>query len=595
MTMLSSLARAYDRYAEQGKASPYGFSEENISWLIVLNGDGSVAGTPHDLRGVDGRKRRPLRMEAPQPAKRTAGIAPNFLWDKTAYVLGVTAGEGKRTAQEHQAFVDRHRVWLAGTDDNGLRAFLGFLDWWRPEKFEELGWPEDMKDQNVVFALGDAERLANRRIHDRPAARAIWAGLAVAGDARRGICLATGQVGPVARLHPSIKGVWGAQSSGASIVAFNQEAFTSYGNEQGYNAPVSEAAAFAYTTMLNQFLERDSGHRIQIGDASTVFWAESTVAAAAAAAEDLFFRLTEPDDEAEAKFVEGALKQIREAITPERWREALTPGVRFHVVALAPNASRLSIRFYVEDDFGELARRIADHQERLHVEPPPRDGTLYMWRLLNETAVQGKRENVQPNLGGDWLRAILTGARYPLTLMSAVLIRIRADRDVNARRVAILKSILIRNFNVGAPVALNPDFKEPGYMLGRLFAVYAQIQYAALGDVNASIVDKFYASAAAQPRRVFGMLSALSKNHLSKLGKLQRGRMINLEREIADLMLSMDPADDPFPARLSEANQALFALGFYHQRSKYFPTRTDKRPGPQPMGMTPDDDARKPL
>lgn len=575
MSMLASLVHAYERYAEQGKVPPFGFSEENISWLIVLGEDGIPLGLPHDLCGVTGKERAPRRMSVPRPVKRSSGIAPNFLWDKTAYVLGVTAGDGRRTAREHAAFAEKHREWLQGTSDPGLLAFLRFLDLWRPERFQQLGWPEEMKDQNIVFAFGDAERLANRYLHDRPAARAIWADMLAAPDAKREICLVTGQKAPVARLHPSIKGVWGAQSSGASIVSFNQEAFTSYGHQQGDNAPVSEAAAFAYTTMLNRFLERDSGHRIQIGDASTVFWADASDAEAAEEAEGLFADLHEPDDDAEAMRIGEALKQLKEGTTPKEWAKAVAPGVRFYVAALAPNASRLAIRLYVEDEFGELLRRVADHQERLRVEPPPRDGTLYMWRLLSETAVQGKRENVPPNLGSDWERAILTGAPYPLTLMSAILMRIRADGEVNARRVAILKSILIRNFNVGAPVALNPDFKEPGYLLGRLFAVYAQIQYAALGDVNASIVDKYYSAAAAQPRRVFGTLAALSKSHLSKLGKQNPGRMVNLERDIAGLMEMMDPEKDPFPASLSEAGQALFALGYYHQRNKYFASRKD--------------------
>jgi len=546
-----------------------GSRRKKISWLIPLQADGTPAGAPVDLREGEGRKRSPRLMAVPQPTKRTSGVAPNFLWDKTAYVLGVTAGEGKRTAKEHAAFVESHQEWLAGAKDEGLSAFLGFLGWWRPERFTELGWPEEMKDQNLVFAL-ESERLANTRIHDRPAAQAIWAGLSGGGDRNSALCLVSGRRAPVARLHPAIKGVWGAQSSGASIVSFNLDAFTSYGNEQGDNAPVSEAAAAAYTGMLNQFLDRDSGHRLQIGDASTVFWADGGDEVANEAAAGIFASFFDVDDEVEAKRVGDALERVRGGLKVPDWSAALAPGVRFYVVGLAPNAARISVRFYIEDDFGVLAERVAKHQEMLMLEPGPRGGTLQMWRLLNETAVQGKRDNIAPNLAGDWLRSVLSGAPYPLTLMSAVLIRIRADRDINARRVAILKSILIRNLNVGAPVALNPDFKEPGYLLGRLFAVYARIQYAALGDVNASIVDKFYTAAAAQPRRVFGRLASLSQKHLSKIGKENKKYEEALNGNIAEIMAEMDPAKNPFPISLPEVDQALFALGYYHQRNKYF-------------------------
>jgi len=569
MTMLASLVRAYERRAARGEVPPFGFSQEKISWLISLDARGVPVSEPRDLRGIDGRKRPPMLMQAPQPPKRASGIAPVFLWDKTAYALGVTAGDGRRTAQEHAAFIEKHKEWLAGSNDPGLQAFLGFLDWWRPEKFDELGWPEEMKDQNVVFGL-ESERLANIRIHDRPAAQAIWGTLSSGAGRNTALCLVSGRRGPVARLHPSIKGVWGAQSAGASIVSFNLDAFTSYGNEQGDNAPISQAAAFSYTTMLNQFLDRDSGHRLQIGDASTVFWADGDDEAGNEAAAGIFASFFDVDDEVEAKRVGDALKRVRDGLSVPDWSAALAPGVRFYVVGLAPNAARISVRFYVEDDFGVLAERVAKHQERLNLEPGPRGGTLQMWRLLNETAVQGKRENIPPNLAGDWLRSVLSGAPYPLTLMSSVLIRIRADRDVNVRRIAILKSILIRNFNVGAPVALNPDFKEPGYLLGRLFAVYAHIQYVALGGVNASIVDKFYTAAATQPRRVFGRLASLSQKHLSKIGKNNWKYEKALNATIAELMGEMDPAKSPFPINLSEADQALFALGYYHQRNKYF-------------------------
>ena len=161
-----------------------------------------------------------------------------------------------------------------------MKALLRFLDSWSPADFARLGWPEEMKDQNIVSAL-ESERLKDICIHDRPAARAVWTRLSAEGEKKEAACLVTGARGAIARLHPAIKGVWGAQTSGASIVSFNLDAFTSYGHEQGENAPVSEAAAFAHTTAVNRFLEKGGGHRIQIGDASTGFWADASEATAA--------------------------------------------------------------------------------------------------------------------------------------------------------------------------------------------------------------------------------------------------------------------------------------------------------------------------
>jgi CRISPR-associated protein Csd1 len=572
MSMLAALARAYDRMAARNEVPAFGYSTQNIGFLISLNADGSVASIPVDLRSGEGKKRFPRRLSVPQSVKRTSAIEPNFLWDKTAYVLGVTAGEGRRTAAEHEAFVECHRNWLAGTNDEGLVALLRFLEGWRPELFAEMAWPEDMKDQNIVFAL-DRERLDNVYLHDRSAARELWARLCAQGDKNgEAVCLISGVKAPVARLHPAIKGVWDAQSSGASIVSFNLDAFTSYGHEQGNNAPISETAAFAYTTALNRLLERDSGHRVQIGDTSTVFWADDGDPNAAEEAENFFAGLMGVDNEKiVTRGVKDTLEKIRAGRAAADVVAELPKGVRFYIVGLAPNASRLSIRFYLEDDFGVIARRYLEHVERMRIEPPPRDVAPSMWRMLIETAVLRKSDNIQPNLAGNWLRAILCGAPYPLTLLSTLIMRLRADHDINALRVAMLKSLLMRNFNMEVPVALDPACTDQGYLLGRLFALYEQAQSAALGyNVNATIKDKFYSAASAQPRKVFHMLESGSANHLSKVGKQKPGLKVNLEKQIGAVMDLMEAGKDPFPASLPDKSQALFGLGYYHQRNQFF-------------------------
>ncbi len=596
MSALAALVRAYERLEN---APPPGFSMEKIGFLVALDDDGTPAGLPTSLFEGEGKKKQPRLMAVPQPVKRTSGIAPNFLWDKSAYVLGVTAGEGKRTADEHAAFRARHRDLLAGADDPGLLALLRFIEAWTPADFERLGWPEVMKDQNIVFAL-ENDRRANLRIHDRPAARALWSRLQAGSDKALKACLVTGERAPVARLHPAIKGVWGAQSSGASIVSFNLDAFTSYGHEQGDNAPVSEAAAFAYTTVLNRFLEKGSGHRIQIGDASTVFWADAADAEARDEAADIFASFVGVDEKQENAKLAAVLKAIHDGVPIAEVDPKLAYDVRFFVLALAPNAARLSVRFYVEDDFGVIAARYGQHLRRLQLEPPLREAMPGMWRLLIETASLRKSENITPNLAGEWMRAILTGARYPQTLLAAVLMRLRADHDVSALRVAIIKAVLVRNFveprltgeadkdpiiEREVPVSLDPANTEPGYLLGRLFATYEQIQSAALGgNVNATIKDKFYGAAASQPRKVFPLLDKGTRPHLSRLGKDRKGYQIILEQKLGEIMAMMAPGDDPFPARLADKQQGLFALGYYHQCSAFFvksdaspdKTKTDK-------------------
>jgi CRISPR-associated protein Csd1 len=570
MSLLAALTRAYDRLPEKPL---YGFSSEKIGFCVVLNPDGGVAEVI-DLRGDD-RKRSPRILLVPQAVKRTVGIAPNFLWDKTAYVLGVTAGEGKRTAEEHAKFREKHLAWLADTTDAGLLALRRFLEGWQAGAFVTPRWSDELRDQNVVFRLsGEFEFL-----HDRPAARALWRQIGAEGASDPQICLVTGVPGPVARLHPSIKGVWGAQSSGASLISFNLDAFTSYGHEQGDNAPVSEAAAFAYTTALNRFLEKDSRRRIQIGDASTVFWADCSDAAVADEAEEFFSAFLDPDDEdtLAASKIRDKLDAIRAGGRLSEIAPNLSHGVRFHVLGLAPNAARLSVRFYWTSDFGTLTLNYQRYLADTDIAPPPRAGWPPLWRYLVELAVLGKRENVPPLIAGEWMRAILTGAPYPLTLLSLTLMRIRADGEVNALRAAILKAVLIRNFkSKEAPVALDPANTNKGYMLGRLFAVYEEVQRAALGgNVNATIKDKFYGAASATPQKVYRTLDAGSQNHFSKLRKQFPGRAVNLEKLLTSITDLMDPGADPIPASLNASEQALFGIGYYHQRSDFFRKRDD--------------------
>lgn len=579
MSLLAALVRAYDRLPD---APPFGFSTEKIGFCVVLNVDGSVSHV-EDLRGDD-KKRSPRMLMVPQARKRTVGIDPNVLWDKTAYVLGVTAGEGKRTAQEHAAFREKHLEWLADTEDEGLLALRRFLEGWTPDQFAPPIWEDHHRDQNLVFRLSSEHAY----LHDRPAARELWRRIGAATASNAQICLVTGETGPVARLHPSIKGVWGAQSSGASLISFNLDAFTSYGHEQGDNAPVSEAAAFAYTTALNRFLG-DKAHRLQLGDASTVFWADAEnmtlETGALTEAEAIFARMfdgsgtdTSADDKIETAKVKDKLEAIRNGQALATIAPALAKGVRFHVLGLAPNAARLSVRFYWESDFGTLTANYQRYLDDTKLGPPPRDGWPPLWRYLTELAVLGKRENVPPLVAGEWMRSILTGTPYPLTLLSTVLMRLRADGEVNALRAAILKSVLIRNFkSKEAPVALDPANTNKGYILGRLFAVYEEVQRAALGgNVNATIKDKFYGSASATPQKVFAALNSGSQNHFSKLRKQSPGRAVNLERLITSITDLMEPGNDPIPASLPTADQALFGIGYYHQRSDFFRKRDDK-------------------
>lgn len=578
MSALAALTRYYDRLADQGEVPPFGYSLEKIGWCIVIDANGAVDDVV-SLHDTEGRRPKPRLVEVPQPVKRTSAVASNFLWDKTAYALGVTAGAGRRTSQEHEAFKALHRDGLAGTEDPGLRALLAFLDRWRPEHFTAPSFPDDMRDGNVVFRFGPQRDF----LHQIPAAKAIWAQRSRAEDGRLARCLVTGDRAPIARLHPAIRGVRGAQSSGASIVSFNLDAFTSYGHDQGENAPISQQAAFAYTAVLSRFLARGSRQLIQVGDASTVFWADASEAEQIDLAEDVFAAGlgVEIDEGVQSNRVRSVLEGLAKGRPLSQLAPELDEGVRFYVLGLSPNAARLSVRFWFEDSFAAIAAGIATHARDLRLEPPPRETQPDIRRLLLECAVRRKPENIPPQLAGETLRAVLTGQRYPATLLATLLMRLRVDGEVTALRVALLRALIARGRRLDSttskeepPVSHDPDCKEPGYLLGQLFALYEYAQSAALGySVNATIKDKFYGAAATTPRSIFPLLDRGSVSHLAKLRKERRPQAVSIEKQIAEIMARLSPGNDPFPRALAPEQQALFALGYYHDRNRHYSKR----------------------
>jgi len=582
--ILSALNDYYQRLLDDDpkNISPPGYSREKISYAIVLADDGAPVDVL-DIRDSSGKKPVPRSLSVPQPEKRTVGIKSNFLWDKTSYVLGVSVSS-KRSEQEHAAFKEFHRQALASEQDLGLRALLAFLDAWQPGKFRELPafvrHGEAMLDANVVFRLGDEQRY----LHERPAARAVWTRLSSgsATSSQQGICLVTGERAPLARLHPAIKGVMGAQSSGASIVSFNLESFTSYGKLQGENAPISEQVAFAYTTVLNHLLRRDSRQQLRIGDATVVFWAQAPDKAGAEEAENLLASFFDPkDDDARAiKQLHDALEQVRQGLPLRDLQGHLEDGTRIFVLGLAPNASRLSIRFWETESLAVFARRLAWHHDDLQLEPSPWRTPPPVWRLLLATAPsrdgKAKSEDVPPQLAGEVARAILSGGRYPRSLLTTIIMRLRADGEITGARVALCKAILAREARLGdkdtdegvPPVSLDPTNTDPGYLLGRLFSTLENVQRAALGkQINATIRDRYYGAASATPASVFPVLLRSAQHHLSRLRKDKPGFAVNLEKEIGEIVDHLGPT---FPKSLRIEAQGHFAIGYYHQTQSRF-------------------------
>lgn len=606
--ILSALVDYYQRLLddpESGIAAP-GYSQEKIGYTIVLDADGALVAV-EDEHAYDGKKRIAKTLSVPQPEKRTVAVKSNFLWDKTSYVLGVSASS-KRSEQEHAAFKTLHQQALADSDDPGMQALLAFLAAWSPTQY--VNHPafalhgEALLDTNLAFRLdGDGAYL-----HQRSAARTAWTRQqGQSADGVSGICLVSGTHGPLARLHPAIKGVKDAQSSGASIVSFNLDAFTSYGKRQGENAPVSEQAAFAYTTALNHLLRRDAHNcqRLQIGDTTVVFWAQARTPIQAQNAESLaaaFLRGAEAEDPGVAdtqatRDLELVLEQVRQARPLRDLDDGLDDEARIFVLGLAPNASRLSIRFWETQTLARFAKRLADHYHDLTLKPPawkrrpptPQSLAVQTAPVYGEHG-KPKAEDVAPLLAGELTRAILTGSRYPRSLLGSIVMRFRADGQLTSLRIALCRAVLAREARLSRQQGLSTDQREPpmsldtgntdpGYLLGRLFFLLYNAQENALGGVGSSIKDKYYGSASSTPQVVFPSLMRNFQNHLSKLRKMgeSKSRIAGaIERDTAQIINQLK---GPYPRSLDIESQGMFSIGYYHQSQARF-ARNDGQDAP---------------
>lgn len=582
--ILQALADYYHRKATDPdparRLAPPGTEEKEIPYILELARDGRLVGITTTYSGA-GRKKVAQRYRVPQGVKKTSGIAANLLWDNAEYVLALpdakkladARAKGKssdyqaRLAEMQAAFVARIEAMpAAARADDGVRAVLAFLPARPAEQVAAHGAGIEIAATNPILSFRLADDVGDL-VCQRPAVAA--AAVAIAEGAQdepataESVCLVTGDKVVPERLHTAIKGVWGAQTSGANIVSFNLAPFNSYGKEQGANAPVGADAAFAYTTALNHLLAKGSRQRVQVGDASTVFWAQK---AEDEEVEAWFADIVNDSDDPDAH-----IEQVRAAY--ESIHKGQVDGDRgqnrFYVLGLSPNAARLSVRFWHAATVEDIARRIRQWYDDLRVVRGTYDRERpSLKRLLASVCLNGELDRLPPTLSGDIMRAILEGGPFPVLWLNTAVLRCRAEQRVTYLRACVLKACLAR---LPASIASNPADKEitemldpqnasPGYRLGRLFAVLERAQEESSGGaLNTTIRERYYGAASSTPAAVFTTLLRLKNHHVAKLA---RGRAVNLERVIGEIA---DGLGD-FPSHLALQEQARFALGYYHQR-----------------------------
>lgn len=578
--ILNRLCEYYDRIADDpnAKIAQYGFAPQKVSFEVVIDQDGALSAI-NDIRDTVGNKPTPLMMQLPFEG-RTSGIKAMFLWDKAEYLLGYVPKEIRtaapnesdgdrmnrekkiaRSANCFQACKSRHLELANSLDEPMFQSLCKFFARWNPDVLTEE--QEQLLDEvGTGFGVFRIKQHLGY-IHEMISIRNYWTSRAVTSleESVIGRCLVNGTESVLARLHPVIKGVREAQSSGASIVSFNNPAFASFGKLQSYNSPISQSVAFKYTTALNHLLDRNNRRKLQVGDATCIFWADKSDGSI----EDIFGFGLDPasvEDEQRAAEIGRTLKQAvaGNAVLPD-------PGVGFHVLGLSPNASRLSIRFWVSGTAIGIIGRVAEHQARMEIVKGSQDvDWIPLQMILLQTAREPK--DVPPLLGGALLRSVLTGGPYPQALLAAIVRRVRSEQDIRHVKAATVKAILNHNHAKEISPMLDINRPECAYQLGRLFASLERVQEDALPGLNATVKDRYFGAASSTPAFVFPRLIRMNQHHI---GKLEGGKKIVAEKRIQEILGRISG----FPAHLGLIDQGLFAIGYYHQRQDFF-TKKDK-------------------
>jgi CRISPR-associated protein Csd1 len=607
------LQALYQLAQAEGLMEDPDFELKPVAWLVRVGKGGKLLGIEgtHEVPATeegDKRKKKPPRPVAkrflvPREAARTSGARAMFMYDKSEYVLGLdplSKRSAEDLAERFDLFRDGVRRCLEATDDEGVGAVHALLEDVAASR-QSMTLPKDCASNDLfAFIFGpDQDRLVTQR----DAVRDYWKSLRAGGTADgTGVarCLVSGVVCTPVDKHPPVKRVPGGSTSGVSLVSFNATAFESYGWSGSENAPVSRDAAEACSTALNRLLDSapqaPDGRRLARlhfslpGDTVVCYWAPQSASGDFMACVGA---LMEANPEEVGELYRGL------------WRgkaPTLKDPSAFYALTLSGAQGRAVVRDWFEATVGEVADHLAQHFGDLDIvrnTPKPKDHDLPpqipLRALLRSLSPQGKDDGVPAPLAAALVDSALRGTPYPLSILQRAIERMRAEigktewADMERRdaRAALIKAVLNRRKRSSPQITghyqevkrdMDATNTSPGYVLGRLMAVLERTQQEALGNPNASVVDRFFSGASATPKAVFVRLMKNARHHVRKAkdNPESGGMVFRLERIIDELADRFDPKNNGFPAHLELDQQGLFVLG-YHQMRKWLWMTRDER------------------
>lgn len=389
--------------------------------------------------------------------------------------------------------------------------------------------------------------------------------------------------------HGMIKKVPEGQSSGCALVSYNENAFESYALKGNSNSSICTNCAKTYVEGLNWLLSVGSEtviknkkgkekkafrytKRKNFGlDTAMIFWTRKNKQLS----EIDQLEAPNPDDVARLiDFVTSGVERDSYYLEPDH----------FYSCTLSGSAARIAVRDWIETSLVDFRKAIVKWFQDIEIEEYDGDlkkiqtryARLYdLARCCQRKNREGKNDKDDTSLARTavylW-NAALKNTSLPLWMLTKVLQRARLDKyGVTADRAALIKLILNRNNKGGGFVIdkkIQQNDRPVAYICGQIFAKLEGIQYAALGDRNAGIRERYFTYAMTSPASAFGRLFNLNSKHFTKLKNEKPGLAITLDKELQELCKDVDI--NSFPATFLLEEQGQFAIGYYHQRQIQF-------------------------
>lgn len=595
--LINALCDYYDELEKDGKVVPKGYSNQSVHYLICLTPEGKIDALidwqlSQQITAKNGKIKEqsvPRNILLPMRTEKR-GIDSNIIEHRPLYIFGLnlngdtfSPNDSTNKAQKsNTAFKEANLTFIEGLDTPIINAYRNFILNWIPENETEnpnlLEIGKAYKNSYFAFCLSGQPDVL---LHEDSKLKERWNthfSNNASDDEYCSQCAITGTNKPIARIHKTIKGIYG-NNTGIAFVCNNISAGCSYGNEQSYNSNISIEVMNKYTFALNTLLA-DKNHKNLIDDITVVFWAtggEKNQDCSQFINYILFGSNEKEDKEHTEKILMRLLSDAKEGeVTADKIStvENIDDNVDFYIIGLKPNSGRVSLKFIYRRKFGDILSCIALHQSDMQigneVKPIP------LWRLKNELkSPKIKKENIDASLLSSIFKSIIYGTEYPMYLLSNLVMRIKTDRSINRVRAGAVKACINRKSRAMGQkeelkLALEKNNLNQAYLCGRLFAVLEKIQKSAsTTKLNRTIKDAYFSSAASKPALVFPKLLTLSQNHIKKLNE---GNVVFYNKLIEEIIGKIN---GEFPITLTLVDQGKFIIGYYQQDEDFYKKSND--------------------